>query len=163
MAFSEGKANKSRWGRYMTKNMPTRKLKILLVDDDRLVAESEGLMLQRLGHNVTVRTDSTEALQAFTEHPQEYDLVITDQVMPKMTGTRLAVEILGVRPDMPIILVTGFADSVQESQVKALGIGTFIRKPFGSRDLSDLIDNAVSDKAHRPAGPNRDRTGPSQA
>lgn len=163
MAPPEAKAHRSKWGRNMTGNTPTRKLKILLVDDDRLVAESEGLMLQRLGHDVTVRTDSPEALLAFTEHPQEYDLVITDQVMPKMTGTRLALEILRIRPEMPIILVTGFADAVQESQVKALGIRTFIRKPFSSKDMSSLIDNAVGDKDRRPAGPNRGPAGPSQA
>jgi CheY-like chemotaxis protein len=128
----------------MIKDTPKRKLKILIVDDDRLVAESEGLMLERLGHEVTVHTDSPEALQAFTQDPQAYDLIITDQVMPKMTGTMLALEIFRVRPDMPIILVTGYADAVQESQVKALGIRNFIRKPFGSKDLSDLIDKAIA-------------------
>lgn len=123
--------------------MPAHKFRILLVDDDRLVADSEGLMLERLGHAVTVRTDSPEALLAFSQQPREFDLIITDQVMPKMTGTKLALEVLRIRPDMPIILVTGYADSVQESQVKALGIKAFIRKPFSSKEMSDLIDRTV--------------------
>ncbi len=152
MTFPEAKANRSYWGRCMIKDSPIRKLKILLVDDDRLVADSEGQMLERLGHVVTVRTDSPEALRAFSERPREFDLIITDQVMPKMTGTKLALEVLRVRPDMPIILVTGYADSVQESQVKALGIKAFIRKPFGSKEMSDLIDRTVkADQAQTPS------------
>lgn len=127
----------------MSKKAAAKTVRILLVDDDNLVAQSEKEFLERLGHTVTVRTDSPEALLAFSQAPRDFDLVITDQVMPKMTGTRLALEMLRIRPDVPIILTTAFFDSVEEAQAKSLGIRAFLRKPFSVRELQELIEQTI--------------------
>ena len=82
-------------------------------------------MLERLGYEVTAVTSSMEAWRIFLEDPLRFDLVITDQTMPGMTGTMLAEKILRVRKDMPIILCTGHSDTVSPEKAQALGIRAF--------------------------------------
>ncbi len=135
------------------KNSASRRTRILLVDDDLLVAQSEKQILERLGYAVSAYTDSPEALAVFGRAPRDFDLVITDQVMPKMTGTRLALEILRLRPDTPIILTTAYADSVEETEAIALGIRAFIRKPFSVKDLSELISRTLELESGPAVGP----------
>ena len=87
---------------------------ILLVDDDdeKPVAHIEKRMLNRLGYTVTMHTSSPEALECFRENPEAFDLLLTDVTMPGITGDRLAQEVLAIRPDIPILLCTGFSEKI---------------------------------------------------
>ncbi|MBW2154465.1 MAG: response regulator, partial [Deltaproteobacteria bacterium] len=88
--------------------LPVGNERILVVDDEKPMVDTLTQMLDRLGYKVTARTSSIEALEAFRVKSEEFDLIITDQTMPNMTGEHLAQEILGIRPDVPVILCTGF-------------------------------------------------------
>jgi PAS domain S-box-containing protein len=117
---------------------------ILFVDDELALAEMVTSMLERLGYRVTMHTRSQEALTAFQQHPDLFDLVITDQTMPTMTGLDLARRILAVRPQMPIILCTGFSSQISEEKAKAHGIREFAFKPLTKKDLATLIRKALT-------------------
>lgn len=123
---------------------------ILLVDDEAPLAEMEHRMLERLGYRVESRVSSIEALQAFRDNPLKFDLVITDQAMPNMTGVELAREILAIRPDLPIILCTGFSRQISEENAKALGIREFILKPLLKSDIARCIRKVLDAGAGQP-------------
>jgi PAS domain S-box-containing protein len=126
------------------KPVVTGKGRILFVDDEEIVVHSIQPMLERLGYRVTSRTSPAEALALFRERPGEFDLVITDQIMPTMTGEKLALEVLGVRPDIPVILATGFSETIQEEEAKTLGIRDFILKPFSVGEIAEKIRQALN-------------------
>ncbi|MBM9538276.1 hybrid sensor histidine kinase/response regulator [Desulfobulbus alkaliphilus] len=113
--------------------------RILFIDDEEILAEMTTEMLARLGYQVTVQTSSLAALTTFESQPDQFDLVITDQTMPGMTGTELARRMLRIRPNLPIILCTGYSTQVSEEKAKALGIRAFLFKPLGRKDLARLI------------------------
>jgi len=117
---------------------------ILFVDDEEMLAEMARTMLQRLGYTVTVRNSSLEALTSFQNQPEIFDLVITDQTMPGMTGIDLARRMLQIRPDLPIILCTGFSTQISEDRARAMGIREFAFKPLAKRDISLLIRKALA-------------------
>jgi len=123
----------------VTRALPRGAERILLVDDEEQVLEFERKLLERLGYNVKARTSSIEALEAFRAEPDGVDLIIADQTMPNLTGANLAKEILRVRPDMPIILCTGFSEIVPEEHAKAIGIREYVRKPIVARDVADAV------------------------
>jgi CheY-like chemotaxis protein len=102
-------------------------------------------MLNRLGYNVTTRTSSIEALELFRMKPMEFNLVITDQTMPQMTGTDLAREILRIRPDIPIILCTGFSHAVTPEKARAQGIREFVMKPIVGAELGRVVRRALDE------------------
>ena len=108
---------------------------ILFVDDDIYIIELVEPMLKRQGYNVTSRADSTDALSLFRGDPGSFDLVITDMTMPDMTGVELAGAIRGIRPDLPIILCTGFSEQIDEDSARTLGINTFLMKPVARDQL----------------------------
>jgi len=112
---------------------------ILFIDDEEMLSEMGQNMLQRLGYRVTVRRSSLEALTAFQNQPEAYDLVITDQTMPGMTGIDLARRMLQIRPEMPIILCTGYSSQISEDKAKSAGIRGFALKPLAKKDLAVLI------------------------
>ena len=112
---------------------------ILFVDDEEVLAEMVQSMLERLGYRVTIRTSALEALTTFQNHPDLFDLVITDQTMPGMTGLDLARRILALRPLLPIILCTGYSTLISEEKAKAHGIREFALKPLTKKDLAVLI------------------------
>lgn len=119
---------------------------ILFVDDEvSLVAASLGL-LENLGYSVTTRSSSTEALEAFRANPERYDLVISDLTMPQMGGIELARELRRIRPDLAIIICTGFSGVVTPGQLKAAGVSKLLAKPiiFGSlaRTVREVLDGA---------------------
>ena len=97
------------------------------------------LMLKRLGYQVTSRTSSIEALEAFRDNPERFNLVITDMAMPNMSGDKLAVELTKIRPDIPILLCTGFSEIMSEEEAAILGIKGFLLKPIVMKDLSQKI------------------------
>lgn len=121
--------------------------RILLIDDESMLAEMAGEMLSRLGYSVTVRTNSLEALNTFRNQPDAFDLVITDQTMPGMTGMDLSRRILQIRPDMIIILCTGFSTLISEEKAIALGIKGFAYKPLTKKGLANLIRQLLDDNS----------------
>lgn len=100
-------------------------------------------MLERLGYHVVGETDAGEALRVFRRRPEAFDLVITDQNMPGLAGEKLAEEILCLRPDMPVILCTGYSTQVNEETAKAMGIREFVMKPFSLREIAATIRRAL--------------------
>ena len=96
-------------------------------------------MLERLGYHVVGKTDAQQALRDFRRRPEAFDLVITDQSMPDLAGEKLAEEILRLRPDIPVILCTGYSTQVNEETAKAMGIREFVMKPFSLREIAGTI------------------------
>lgn len=123
-------ANASTQERSESEPVPQGSEHILFVDDEEVLAEMVESMLERLGYRVTVRTSSLEALNTFRNHPDLFDLVITDQTMPGMTGLDLTRRILTLRPNMPIILCTGYSTLISEEEAKAHGIRAFCPQTF---------------------------------
>jgi len=113
--------------------------RILFIDDEEILADVGKAMLERLGYRVTVRRNSIEALNTFQNQPDQFDLVITDQTMPGMTGSDLARRMLQIRPGMPIILCTGYSTVMSEEKACSLGIKGFAFKPLAKNDLAALI------------------------
>lgn len=113
--------------------------RILFIDDEEILAEMGKAMLERLGYRVTIVKDSVAAISAFRNRPDEFDLVITDQTMPGMTGIDLARRILEIRPGMPIILCTGYSTLVSEEKASSLGIKGFALKPLTKKEIAALI------------------------
>ncbi len=113
--------------------------RILLVDDEETIARMGKKMLERLGYDVTSRAGSTDALEAFRAAPDKYDLVITDMTMPQMTGVQLAQKLLEIKPDIPIIICTGFSAKIDDERIKDYGIRGFVMKPVVQRELAKKI------------------------
>jgi PAS domain S-box-containing protein len=119
--------------------IPKGSERILFVDDEQPIVDIAKQMVEQLGYRVVTRTSSLEALELFKTKPDEFDLVITDMTMPNMTGEDLANELMFIRPDIPIILCTGFSRSVTEKKAKAMGIQAFIMKPILRQELAETI------------------------
>jgi PAS domain S-box-containing protein len=113
--------------------------RILFVDDEDMIATLGGSMLDHLGYKVTVKTSSIDALENFRSEPEAFDLVITDQSMPNMSGAELSMELLKIRPDIPIILCTGHSKKLTTEDAQRLGIKKYLNKPFEKRQLEKLI------------------------
>jgi PAS domain S-box-containing protein len=118
---------------------------ILLVDDEQMMVDVTGQILERLGFAVVAKTNSIDALQAFQEAPDEFDLVITDQVMPNMTGTELAKNLISVRPDIPVILCSGFPENVCLEELKTIGVREFVMKPIGRQEIEAVIHTVLGE------------------
>lgn len=118
--------------------------RILLVDDEPDIVTALKQMLEGLGYRVSAFTGSEAALQSFKLRPGDFDLVITDQTMPHLTGEELAREMLSLRPDLPIILCTGFSEAVSPEKVRDLGIKEFILKPIATRVMAETIRRALA-------------------
>lgn len=123
--------------------VPGGKECILLVDDEEPLARLGQAMLMRLGYQAVVSTNSVEALEIFRAAPQKFDLVITDYTMPVMTGEELVKELRHLRPNIPIILYTGFSHMMNAEKAHALGINAFLLKPLLLRDLGMAIRRAL--------------------
>jgi DNA-binding NtrC family response regulator len=124
--------------------------RILLVDDESAVAEAGKQLLEALGYRVTAVNDSGEALELFRADPEGFDLVITDQTLPKMTGEILTRELLKISPRLPVILCTGYSDVLDEAKAKASGALEFLMKPMDIRALAEAVRRAL-DSAKPPA------------
>jgi PAS domain S-box-containing protein len=121
------------------KLLPSGNERILFVDDEEALADIGQTGLQLLGYEVVTKTSSAEALELFRAQPKRFDLVITDYTMPKMTGADLAVEMMKIRPDIPIILCTGFNERITEEKAREMGIRAFLMKPVTMRDIAGPI------------------------
>lgn len=121
------------------KKLMTGKERVLFVDDETTLVEIGNKILQRLGYK-TIATDSPEeALKIFKASPDRFDILISDMNMPKMTGELLTKECHTIRPDLPVILCTGFSESITSERAKAAGINTVLLKPLLIRDLAEAI------------------------
>jgi len=125
---------------------PHGKEHILLIDDEEMLAELGQAMLERLGYHVTTRGNSIDALTTFQNQPDTFDIIITDQTMPRMTGVDLARRILQIRPHMPIILCTGYSSLISEDKAKAAGIKGFAYKPLAKKDIGALVRKILDEK-----------------
>lgn len=112
---------------------------ILLVDDETSVAQIEMQMLNRLGYEVTVHTSSRQALECFRSDPERFDLLLSDVTMPEITGEKLAQQVLAIRPDIPVLLCTGFSENFDQQQAEQLGIRGFLMKPVVKSDLARMV------------------------
>jgi len=116
---------------------------VLLVDDEPILVEMGRDMMKRMGYHVVTKTSSIEALEVFNAEPQRFDLVISDQTMPNLTGVQLAKEIRKKRADIPIILFSGFSEVIDEDNYKSQGINAFLMKPILEKDLATTIRNVL--------------------
>ena len=119
--------------------------RILLVDDEESIARLEKQMLERLGYRVTSRTSSLDALEAFRANPGDFDLVISDMNMPNMTGDQLAKELLSIRPGIPIIVCTGFSEKLNNENIQAYGIRSFLMKPVVMSKMADITRKVLDE------------------
>ena len=124
-------------------SIPLGKETILFVDDEETIVRLGKELLAPLGYTVEVHTSSPEALNAFRQNPQRYDLVITDQTMPGLTGEALSRELLRIRPELPIILCTGFSHIMTAEKAKTLGIQAYLLKPLAIRDLAPIVRHVL--------------------
>jgi PAS domain S-box-containing protein len=124
---------------YQPDEVPTGNEMVLLVDDEPPIAKMGKRLLIGLGYDVTVRTSSVEALELFRAKPDAYDLVITDMTMPNMTGDKLATELMKIRPDIPIILCTGFSKQISEESASRMGVKAFVYKPIVKANLANAV------------------------
>ncbi|MFZ5761639.1 MAG: ATP-binding protein [Thermodesulfobacteriota bacterium] len=118
--------------------------RVLLVDDEPQLVAMEQRILEYLGYRVTATASSSEALALFTAQPAAFDLVVTDQSMPHITGVELARQLLALRPGLPVVLCTGFSETVSEEQAKAMGIRGYAMKPLSVNDLAAACRHALA-------------------
>jgi len=126
--------------------LPRGKGRILLVDDDPLIIKIEKQMLERLGYEVIPMENPVETLELFSARPDNFDLVITDMTMPGITGDILAVKLLNIRPDLPIIVCTGFSEQINQESAKKMGICALLKKPVLTSDLAHAVRGALKNK-----------------
>lgn len=125
------------------KQMPMGSETILLVDDETTIITMETQMLERLGYNVVSRSDSVEALALFRTSPDEFDLILTDLNMPKMSGDNFAREVLKIKPDARIVLCTGFGGRLTPEKIKEIGMKGILHKPIVLKELAGKIREAL--------------------
>jgi PAS domain S-box-containing protein len=132
-----------------TAAIPTGTERILAVDDDPDIASLVKTMLEDLGYTVSAYTSSVALLHDFEKHPDICDLVITDMTMPSATGAEIARRVLLARPELPVVLCTGFSDQMDENTARDLGIAAFLMKPIARKDLAECVRNALDRPSQR--------------
>jgi CheY-like chemotaxis protein/anti-sigma regulatory factor (Ser/Thr protein kinase) len=118
--------------------------RVLFVDDEKMLVDIGKQALERLGYEVVARTSSVEALELFRARPDRFDLVITDQTMPNMTGDELANELIRIRPDIPVIVCTGYSQTIDPKRAAERGIKGFVMKPVLISEIAGAIRKALN-------------------
>lgn len=126
-------------------DLPRGHENICFVDDDEVVALTGAKILESMGYRVTVETNSTLALGRLRRNPNHFDLVITDQTMPKLTGKELTEELNKIRPDLPVILCTGYSSKISPEEAEQLGISAFLVKPLGMTEFLRTVRNVLDE------------------
>ncbi len=126
-----------------TVELPTGTEHILLVDDEPSILRLNSRILQRLGYKVTTRASSIEALALFAARPDDFDIILTDMTMPVMRGDQLAEQCLVIRPDIPIVLVTGFSEIITEEKACKIGIKSILMKPSTKVEIATVVRSAL--------------------
>jgi PAS domain S-box-containing protein len=123
--------------------LPVGNERVLVIDDEPAIATLCGEILSHLGYRVTTRTNSIEALELFKSRPNDFDLVMTDMSMPNMAGDHLAAELMKIRPDIPVILCTGYNKNISETRADELGIRALLMKPLTKTILAKTVRNVL--------------------
>jgi PAS domain S-box-containing protein len=135
-------------------NLPLGNESILYVDDEPALVDVGMRILRRLGYTVTARSSSIEALEAFRSQPNSFDMIITDQTMPHMTGLELTRNILSIRPGIPIIICTGFSEIITQEKVEEFGVSRVVMKPMVLSQVAEtirsILDEAGENKSFSP-------------
>jgi DNA-binding NtrC family response regulator len=124
---------------FQTEKLAMGNEQILLVDDEESLARSIAEFLQQLGYRVSIESQGNKALEAFKNQMEQFDLVITDQTMPGLTGLELAAELLKIKADLPIILCTGYSSTATAEKATEVGIRSFFMKPLILADLAAAV------------------------
>jgi CheY-like chemotaxis protein len=117
--------------------------KILFVDDETALTDIGKRIFERIGYKVVTANSGAEALALFSEDPMQFDVVITDTTMPHMTGIELSKELMSIRPDIPIVVCTGYSELISPEKAKQLGIKKVIMKPFIKSDIVETIQKVL--------------------
>ena len=127
--------------------LPKAQGRVLVVEDEATIGRMFRRLLQRLGYDAQVFESGHDALELFRLDPNAFDLVITDLTMPGMTGDELSVQILRLRPDIPIVLATGYGPALSDDRARQIGISTVLRKPLTLKELTDALRAALPDRS----------------
>jgi signal transduction histidine kinase/CheY-like chemotaxis protein len=133
-------------GEPQSQSLPGGNERILFVDDEDTLVDIWEKMLTKLGYRVITRTNCLEALEMFRSDPNRFDLVITDQTMPHMTGIQFTVGLKAIRPDIPVILCTGFSEEIDEENYKTRGVSGFAMKPLELEKIARTIRRVFENK-----------------
>ena len=126
-----------------TSPLPEGKECILLVDDEKMLADVTGMSIKRMGYETVIKTDPEDALKTFEAEPDKFDLVITDKNMPKMNGLELINEIQKIRPEIPILLCTGLSEKMDTQDSNSQKISGIIPKPVSRKEMGNTIRKAL--------------------
>lgn len=130
---------------YEFENLPLGTERILFVDDEISITKMGSRVLGQLGYSVTEKVNSLEALELFEAKPDDFDLVVTDVTMPHMTGDKLAIELIKIRADLPVILCSGYSKRISEETAEEIGIKAFAYKPVVKADLAKTVRKVLDD------------------
>ncbi len=142
----EGKVDEKYTKRAKPLPFPSGQESILFVDDEADIRDVNQRVLERLGYTVTNSSSSSEALEAFNANPKMFDLVITDMTMPHMTGDILSQKLMQIRPDIPIIICSGYSEQINTEKASEIGISKFLMKPTTMEDISIAIREVLDHK-----------------
>jgi CheY-like chemotaxis protein len=126
-----------------TEELPTGSGRVLFVDDEDLQVRAMSKLLEHLGYKVTAMSDPRAALDLFRREPAAFDIVIADQTMPRLSGLELAEEMLRIRPGLPVILCSGYSETVNEEGALAAGVTAFLPKPFSVKEIATAIRRSL--------------------
>lgn len=115
----------------------------MVVDDEAPITNTLAAILTKQGHRVTPFENGESALEAFKQHPDQFNLVITDMTMPGITGDKLAAKLLEIKPGVPIIICTGYHEKFTEADAMAAGIAKFLQKPVTGTELTAVIEELM--------------------
>ena len=126
----------------MTEEAPA-KYRIFVVDDDATLADLTGQMLRLMGYSTMVCSKPLDALALFSEAPERFDAVIVDEMMPDLRGTQLAMQLLRVKDDIPVILMTGYGDMIPVERVRKSGVRATLIKPVQKERLEEALEGVL--------------------
>ena len=127
-------------------SLPTGNERILFVDDEKGIVNIGREILERLGYEVTACTSSVEALEIFSSDSKGFDLVVTDQSMPYIAGSELAQKLMEIKPDIPVILCTGYSTLISKEKANEIGICEFVMKPLEMHELARTVRRVLDEK-----------------
>lgn len=128
-----------------SESIPTGHERILIVDDEEMISDITRQRLERLGYQAITSNNSKEALELFRSNKDGFDLVITDQTMPHMTGEHMARELMDIRPDIPIIITTGYSSQLNEKKAAQIGIKALLMKPVDKISLAKTVRKVLDE------------------
>jgi len=129
-----------------TENLPEGNERILFVDDEKVLLDIGRDLLRRLGYRVATRASSLDAVEAFRANPLKYDLVVSDMAMPKMDGMQLARAIKSIRPDLPVILCSGFSERFGSMPLEDIGVEAILMKPMAYSELANTVRRVLDER-----------------